>query len=115
MIEGYDDGIATTSPVGSYKANPLGIYDLSGNVWEWCEDFYDGQSGNHVLRGGCWFFNESRYLLSSYRYCYPAGDRRDLIGFRCVLAVGSAARWRSGLRGQTIVLTTAVRSLKSRM
>jgi type II secretory pathway component PulM len=86
VIEGYDDGIATTSPVGSYKANPLGIYDLSGNVWEWCEDFSDGQSENHVLRGGCWNNNESRNLLSSNRNNNISDNRSDNDGFRVVLA-----------------------------
>src|SRR5262249_16253010 len=40
VSKGYDDGAAHTSVVASYAENRLGIYDLSGNVWEWCEDAY---------------------------------------------------------------------------
>jgi serine/threonine protein kinase len=49
----FDDGFAGTAPVGSFKANRLGIYDLQGNVWEWCEEFFDQSAGgNRLLRGG---------------------------------------------------------------
>jgi len=41
VIAGYDDGYAETSPVGSFAANPYAVYDLAGNVWEWCGDWYD--------------------------------------------------------------------------
>lgn len=52
-IRDFDDGFASTAPVGSFKANQLGIYDLQGNVWEWCEEFFDPSAGgNRLLLGG---------------------------------------------------------------
>lgn len=82
------DDYATTSPVGSFRANRYGLYDVGGNVWQWCEDFYDGQSGGRVLRGGSWGSLGSS-LLSSFRYSYAPDSRFNYIGFRCVLETGS--------------------------
>ncbi len=40
ILDGYDDGFPFLSPVGSFPANDLGIYDINGNAWEWCNDWY---------------------------------------------------------------------------
>ena len=76
--------------VGSFKASGDGVYDLAGNVWEWCEDYYDGDSGARVLRGASWFNYAPDRLLSSFRNYYSPDYRYNFVGFRCVLVVGSS-------------------------
>ncbi len=84
------DDFKNTTPAGSFKPNQLGIYDLGGNVWEWCEDYFDGQSGWRVLRGASWHNGGPDYLLSSCRNCNIPDYRVNRCGFRVVLVVGSA-------------------------
>lgn len=90
------DDFPYTSPVGSFAANRFGLYDLGGNAWEWCEESYNGQSGDRVARGGSAYFFAPRSLLSSYRLNYGPDFSNDLYGFRCVLVV-SARGWQQTL------------------
>jgi eukaryotic-like serine/threonine-protein kinase len=81
----------TTMPVGSFKPNALGIYDLGGNVWEWCAEGYKGSSGAAgrdwgVLRGGSWTTSNRLEMQSSYRNVVDRNERDVIYGFRCVLA-----------------------------
>ena len=85
------DAYEQTAPVGSFKPNQLGLYDLGGNVWEWCEDWYDSVEKFRVLRGASWFNDLQVNLLSSDRDDYYPDLRSNRNGFRCVLGVGESS------------------------
>jgi formylglycine-generating enzyme required for sulfatase activity len=95
IIEGYNDHWPQTSPAGSFPANRMGLYDMSGNVWQWVEDGYrDGAVNTRdwgVLRGGSWGTSSRSELESCYRNVVDRNDRDVIYGFRCVLVAGTGS------------------------
>jgi formylglycine-generating enzyme required for sulfatase activity len=95
----WNDGFAFTSPVGKFRANPWGLYDVHGNVWEWCSDWSGADyyrtsplrdppgpaSGKYkIIRGGS-FLNGAKAARSAHRWgCDPRTEPSDNMGFRVV-------------------------------
>jgi formylglycine-generating enzyme len=101
-----------TAKVGSYPANPWGLHDMHGNVWEWCADFYDpayyktsptedpkgpvkgvvstdfANEFYRVVRGGCWL-DEGRGCRSAYRFRLMPQEHYRWVGFRVACDVAS--------------------------
>ena len=71
----------TTLNEERYQANPWGLYDMHGNVWEWCDSLYDSEASARVLRGGGWL-SHARRCRSAYRDCNGPDDRNSSVGFR---------------------------------
>ena len=89
-LPGYHDGYSTTAPVGHYVGNRFGIFDLGGNAWEWCEDFFDITKSRRVLRGAAWSDGERKTLRAGSRLSNEPSARYSVYGFRCVLAPAAA-------------------------
>ncbi|MDP2786755.1 MAG: SUMF1/EgtB/PvdO family nonheme iron enzyme [Pseudomonadota bacterium] len=70
-----------THPAGQKQANGYGLYDMSGNVWEWMQDCYDGDCSRRVNRGGSWFLTAD-FARAAYRFRFEPAYRDDLLGFR---------------------------------
>ena len=106
-----DDGYAFTAPVGSYPKNGYGLFDMGGNVWEWCLDEYDAGfytvsegvnpisgantpqeviesfesvESNRVLRGGSWLVTAPN-VRNSTRFMLMPESTNYSVGFRCVM------------------------------
>jgi formylglycine-generating enzyme required for sulfatase activity/serine/threonine protein kinase len=96
-------GERSCSPVGSYiqGASPYGCFDMAGNVWQWCEDWYNEnyyansipnnprgpRSGSgHALRGGAWN-SEHRYITTTFRAWLEPDQWWNIVGFRTVLTL----------------------------
>ncbi|HEX8312488.1 MAG TPA: SUMF1/EgtB/PvdO family nonheme iron enzyme [Chthoniobacteraceae bacterium] len=92
-IKGYNDGFAWTSPVGSFEPNQFGLYDMGGNVWQWCMDSWNADQKAKVLRGASWYNGALKLsLLSSCRVHAAPDSSTDNYGFRIVLGKGESGK-----------------------
>lgn len=98
-IKGYEDGFAWTSPVGSFKPNKYGLYDMGGNVWQWCMDTWNSESKAKVLRGASWYNGALKLsLLSSCRVHASPDSSTDNYGFRIVRATEAPSALKNKFR-----------------
>lgn len=79
-----DNSEKTTHSVGMKKPNKWGIYDMLGNVWEWCSDLYDTEvyGSYRIFRGGGWCDEERSVMATNRRRSHPTKFKIDDLGFR---------------------------------
>jgi formylglycine-generating enzyme required for sulfatase activity len=95
------DPFATTAPVGSFSPNQFGLFDMGGNVWEWCSDSFKNSIDFRVLRGASWRMRSPGDLLSSIEIGNVGHIRLSTYGFRVVLELRDKISIRDLVQAET--------------
>ena len=91
-IPRFNDGFPNTSPVGKFRVNAFGLYDMGGNVWQWVSDSWNTEDRGKTLRGASWYNGAIPLaLLSSCRIHSTPDTFHDTYGFRIVKAAADNA------------------------
>jgi formylglycine-generating enzyme required for sulfatase activity len=117
-IHDCTDGYIHTAPVGSFKKNNFDLYDMLGNVWEWCADPWHsryknapvdgsvwkqaGENSLRVIRGGAWN-TKPKYVRAAFRSSYSPEDRYYDVGFRLSRSLGKDLPKRKDLSKRIVV------------
>lgn len=79
------DSFTHTAPAGSFRPNRFGLHDLGGNVWEFCDDWFNSAHVTKSFRGGSFHDSQPKDLLAAYRFSGTVHLANDDLGFRVVL------------------------------
>jgi len=81
------DEFREASPAGSFQPSSYQIYDLGGNVWEWCDEVVGNPPKGYAIRGASWFESDPMRMSPFYVGAAPPDNRGPTTGFRCVLVL----------------------------
>ncbi len=85
FIRGHKDRFVITGPITQSGLNTWGLYGVGGNVWEWCQNWFDAEKKTRPIRGGAWNNERENTLQVAHRAAVPPAWANECIGFRVVI------------------------------